>query len=229
MITAEQIMEMYEAITSRVESLNDEKSVNQIKKLFEDFSDRIIETPGNGNTDLAYCYPGGYIHELYDIITTVEQLCNIWEATYTQSLIKSTILHSLGKLGDESGSYFIPTKDKWRLDRGEKYEYNNNIVFMLVPDRTFYLIQKYGITLTQNEYLNIKLINGLYDESNDKYLRTTKNSAGIEHIILRQAKEIANNKRVTTQIKKAKQQPKREPDQVNAKLNNTVLNLLNTL
>jgi hypothetical protein len=229
MITAEQIMEMYEAITSRVESLNDEKSVNQIKKLFEDFSDRIIETPGNGNTDLAYCYPGGYIYELYDIITTVEQLCNVWETTCTQSLIKSTILHSLGKLGDENGSYFIPTKDKWRLDRGEKYEYNNNIVFMLVPDRTFYLIQKYGIILTQNEYLNIKLINGLYDESNDKYLRTTKNSAGIEHIILRQAKEIANNKRVITQIKKAKQQPKREPEQVNAKLNNTVLNLLNTL
>ena len=100
---------------------------------------------------------------------------------------------------------------------------------MLVTDRTFYLLQKYEINLTQHEYLNIKLINGLYDESNDKYLRKTKNSAGIEHIILRQAKEIANNKRIPTQNKKIKYQVMKESDQVNTKLNNTVLNLLNTI
>lgn len=221
---------MYEAVMMRVDSLSNESDKELIKKLFEDKSERLIESPGNGNVELAYCYTGGFLHELYDILNILDQLCEVWDIDLNNnSLIKSALLHSIGKLGDETGPYYVATKERWKLDRGEKYEYNNNIVFMLVTDRTFYTIQRYGINLTQQEYLNIKLINGLYDESNDKYLRTTKNSAGIEHIILRQAKEIANNKRVPTRTQKAKPTTKQEPIVNNSKLNNTVLNLLNTI
>jgi hypothetical protein len=231
MISPEKIMEMYEYITSKVNTLNDEATIESINKLFDDFSDRMIETPGSTNIDSKYCYPGGYIHEIYDTLTISEQLCKVWGVdSDSYSLIKSILLHNISKLGDENGPYLTQVKDKWKLDRGERYEYNNNIMFMLPIDRTFYIIQKYNITLTQHEYLNIRLINGLLDESNDKYLRTTKNSAGIEHIILRQAKEIAfNMNKPTPTVQQPQQKKKVTTPPVSAKLNTTVLNLLDKI
>ncbi len=41
---------------------------------------------------------------------------------------------------------------------------------MKVTDGAAFLLQKYGIELTQNEWLAIKLSDGLYDESNKGYL-----------------------------------------------------------
>ncbi len=41
---------------------------------------------------------------------------------------------------------------------------------MLVPDRSLYLLQKYGITVSQKEYLAIMLHDGMYEETNKPYL-----------------------------------------------------------
>ena len=41
---------------------------------------------------------------------------------------------------------------------------------MKVPDRGLWLLQHYGIKVTDKEYLGIKLTDGLYDEANKSYL-----------------------------------------------------------
>ena len=41
---------------------------------------------------------------------------------------------------------------------------------MKVPDRGLWLLQHYGVKVTDKEYIGIKLTDGLYDEANKSYL-----------------------------------------------------------
>jgi hypothetical protein len=43
---------------------------------------------------------------------------------------------------------------------------------MSITDRTFFTLNHYGIQYSENEYFGIKLTDGLYDEDNEKYLKT---------------------------------------------------------
>ena len=43
---------------------------------------------------------------------------------------------------------------------------------MKVPDRALWLLQHYGVKVTDKEYIGIKLTDGLYDEANKAYLMT---------------------------------------------------------
>ena len=58
---------------------------------------------------------------------------------------------------------------------------------MTVPDRGLFLLNKHGVNYTKNEYLAIKLHDGLYDESNKPYLLSwmpeTKVRTSLVHII----------------------------------------------
>ena len=57
-----------------------------------------------------------------------------------------------------------------RINRGELYTHNPKLQYMKVPDRGLWLLQHYGIKVTDKEYLGIKLTDGLYDEANKSYL-----------------------------------------------------------
>jgi len=42
---------------------------------------------------------------------------------------------------------------------------------MTLTDRTFFMLNHYGITYNEKEYFAIKLTDGMYDEDNEKYLK----------------------------------------------------------
>jgi hypothetical protein len=58
---------------------------------------------------------------------------------------------------------------------------------MSVPDRGLYLLTSHGISYSKNEWLAIKLHDGLYDESNKPYLLSwapeTKIRTSLVHIV----------------------------------------------
>ena len=43
---------------------------------------------------------------------------------------------------------------------------------MTPPDRGIWILGQYGIPMTQNEFIGIKLTDGMYDDGNIKYLKT---------------------------------------------------------
>jgi len=74
-------------------------------------------------------------------------------------------------MGDEENASYIPQTDQWRKDKlGENYMFNTKVPFASVPDRGLYLLQAHDISYSFNEMLAIKTHDGLYDESNKKYL-----------------------------------------------------------
>ena len=74
---------------------------------------------------------------------------------------------------------------------------------MRISDRSLYYLQAAGIPVTENEYLGIKLHDGLYEEGNKSYFITygedTQIKSNLIHI-LHQADFMAS--RVETQINK---------------------------
>ena len=44
---------------------------------------------------------------------------------------------------------------------------------MKVPDRSIYMLQKFGIEISENEFLAIKLHDGLYSKGNEGYFMGT--------------------------------------------------------
>ena len=51
------------------------------------------------------------------------------------------------------------------------YTFNKKLSYMSVPERSIKLLVDAGITPTENEWLAIRLHDGLYDPSNEPYLK----------------------------------------------------------
>jgi hypothetical protein len=80
--------------------------------------------------------------------------------------------HDLGKCGFPGNGrevYQVETSDWHRKNMGRMYKHNENIPFTMVPDLSLYLLQKYNIPLSWNEYQAIKIHDGVYDEANKPY------------------------------------------------------------
>jgi hypothetical protein len=89
-----------------------------------------------------------------------------------QELIFAALHHDLGKLGNpDEGPHYVDQDSDWHRKRGELYSINENLQYFNVPERALFLLQKYGIEITQTEWLAIKLSDGLYDEGNKAYLK----------------------------------------------------------
>jgi hypothetical protein len=74
-------------------------------------------------------------------------------------------------MGDEENEAYIPQDDQWRKEKlGEDYKFNDKLEFMSVPDRGIHLLMSHGVMMSRNEWLAIKLHDGLYDEANKSYL-----------------------------------------------------------
>ena len=78
--------------------------------------------------------------------------------------------HDLGKVGDLAEDYYKVQDNTWFVkNRGEYYKHNDNLQYMTVTDRALYLLQHFGIKMSEKEYLGLKLTDGLYEESNKSY------------------------------------------------------------
>jgi hypothetical protein len=90
---------------------------------------------------------------------------------YTEEeLVFAALFHDLGKLGDGDRPNYIPQTDKWRQDKlSEMYTYNPDLDFMLIPDRSLFILQRFGIEVNQKEWLGIRLHDGVFDKANEAY------------------------------------------------------------
>ena len=95
-----------------------------------------------------------------------------------EELVFAALFHDLGKMGDGERPNYIPQTDKWRQDKlSEAYTYNPELDFMLIPDRSLFILQKFGIKVTQKEFLGIRLHDGVFDKANEAYFFSNMESS----------------------------------------------------
>jgi len=145
--------------------------------MYERLAERVLTAPASSHSTRHNCFPGGYIDHVNRVTKVAIHLFNTWKelganvSNYTlEEVVFAAINHDLGKVGSSTADYYVPNDSDWHVKRGQIYKINPKLQFMKVPDRSTFLLQEFGVAYSENEYLAIKLHDGLYSKGNESYL-----------------------------------------------------------
>jgi len=180
-LTEQQLLDNYQRLLNVVEENFDGERKEKILEMYKFFEDRIVVAPASGKPNYHFCFVGGYVEHVLHIVETAKELVKVYEKVggtidFTmEELVFTALHHDLGKVGDLDGEYYLPQDDDWRRKKlNEWFTQNTDISFMSVTDRALYLLQHFGIKITQQEWIGIKCSDGMYDDANIQYFKTFK-------------------------------------------------------
>ncbi len=178
MLTPEKIEENYNKFLARIDQVFKTRAT-EIKAMYEDLGERVIFSPASSFAHFHNAFPGGYIDHILRVMDMCAVLHKQWQGVglvsdnYTlEELMFAAMHHDLGKLGMpiEGGDGYVMNKSEWhRKNQGKEFEINADIPFALIQDRSIFLLQHYSIKMSWNEYLGIRIHDGIYDKANESY------------------------------------------------------------
>ena len=175
-LTPEQLQDNWKEFTQLLEDTFEGDRLSRLLKMYDHFEERMMFAPASGKEHYHNCHAGGYVEHVLHVTKCAKQLHKLWSdngATINfteEELVFAAVHHDLGKIGDLAEDYYVPQDNDWWIkNRGEYYKHNPNLQFMTVTDRALFLLQHYGVQMTENEYLGLKLTDGLYEEANKSY------------------------------------------------------------
>ena len=174
-MTAKDLLDNYEKLVIFIEDSFDGERKEKLMWLYEKLSDRIATAPASMKKQYHNAYPGGYVAHVLNVIKAAEKVYKVWEEmgaefNFTIAELRFAALnHDLGKIGTKTDEYYIPCQEEWMRKKGQEYVMNPNIQYMKVAERSLMILQQNQISVTENEYLAIKLHDGLYEDANKAY------------------------------------------------------------
>ena len=175
MLTAEQIEKNY---NKHVKIIDTYLTVRKeaVTKMISSMEETYIMSPASGKSWYHNAFAGGYVDHVNRVVEYAVKQSRLYSemggtVDYTEEeLVFAALFHDLGKLGDGNAPNYLPQTDKWRQDKlSEMYTNNSELDFMLIPDRSLFLLQKYSIQVSQKEYLAIRCHDGVFDDANKAY------------------------------------------------------------
>jgi len=175
-LTPEQIQHNWGNLRNIIDINFSGERLEKLNEMYDYFEERMMLAPASGKEHYHNCHVGGYVEHILHITLFSLQIKEMWEKNganidFTEEeLVFSALHHDLGKVGDLAEDYYKVQDNTWFVkNRGEYYKHNPNLQYMTVTDRALFLLQHFGINMTENEYLGLKLTDGLYEESNKSY------------------------------------------------------------
>tara|TARA_E500000318_G_scaffold111655_2_gene131089 strand:- start:175 stop:906 length:732 start_codon:yes stop_codon:yes gene_type:complete len=183
MLKAEQILKNFEKHQKIVDHyITDRKDA--VKSLLDHLGEPYIMAPASGKSWHHNAFAGGYVDHVNRVVEYAVKQMKLYKemggnVDFTEEeLVFSALFHDLGKIGDGDRENYIPQTDKWRQDKlSEMYTYNPDLDFMLIPDRSLFILQKFGVKVNQKEFLAIRLHDGVYDKANEAYFFSNMESS----------------------------------------------------
>ena len=179
-LTPEQIHENWVKLINLIkDTFSEEYPDNRREKLlnmYQYFEDRMCVAPASGREHFHNAHVGGYVEHVLHVVDCAVQLKELWvknNATINftdEELIFAAMHHDLGKVGDMDKDYYVPQESEWhRKNQGSIFTHNSELQYMTVTDRAIFLLNQFGITMTEWEYVGLRLTDGLYEEANKSY------------------------------------------------------------
>ena len=172
-----QLKENWDKLINLVSEIFSGERKEKLLKMYNYFEDRMMFTPGSGTAHFHNCFIGGYVEHVLHITKIARKLFVDYKELgahidYTEEeVIFAALHHDLGKVGDLENDYYVPNDSKWHIEnQGKYYKRGKDLNFMTVTDRAIYLLNHFGITMSENEYLALRLTDGMYEEANKTYL-----------------------------------------------------------
>jgi hypothetical protein len=202
MLKAEQIQTNLQQFYQNIENFIEEPRRTQLLKLYKDQEDILAMAPASSKASFHNSFPGGYIDHVNRVLEAALMVCDNWStmgATINfsrEELAFAAINHDLGKLGLDGKPRYIPNDSEWHVkNQGANYKPNAELPFLPVQDNSLFILQSAGIQLSVNEYIAIKIHDGLYDDGNKAYLISGQNESKLRSslpLILHQADMLAS-------------------------------------
>ena len=175
MLEAEKIEKNYEKHLKIIDTyITDRKDA--VKSMIKHMEETYIMSPASGKSWYHNAFPGGYVDHVNRVVEYAVKQMRLYkemggEIDFTEEeLVFAALFHDLGKMGDGDSPNYLPQTDKWRQDKlNEMYTNNPDLDFMLIQDRSLFLLQKFGIKVSQKEYLAIRCHDGVFDKANEAY------------------------------------------------------------
>ena len=150
--------------------------LENLLKMYDYFEERMMFAPASGREHFHNSHAGGYVEHVIHVTTSALKIKAVWEQTgatidFTdEEMVFAALHHDLGKVGDLSEDYYSPNDSDWHSkNQGLIYKHNPNLEYMTVTDRALYLLQHFNVKLTNNEYIGLRLTDGMYEEANKSY------------------------------------------------------------
>lgn len=151
--------------------------LQSLNKMYDHLEDRIVLTPASSTAHFHNAFAGGYIEHVLRVTQNAVKVFEMYEEVgigigdYDRETVIFTALHhDLGKVGNADESWYIPNDSQWHIEnQGKVYKTNPTMHWMNLNDRTFWMLNHFGIEISEVEYLGIKLTDGLYDDGNKPY------------------------------------------------------------
>lgn len=172
-LTPEEIEQNWKRFAALCEKTGDRAPA--IAKMLEELDERLCLCPASSKTEYHGAFPGGLVDHSLRVLNNVVALNKTYGWNLPkESMIIAALFHDIGKVGlpgkgAENDFYVEQTDPYWRDKRGEVYTYNNDITYLTTPDRSVFIMQHYGIRLTPDEWLSIKLNDGFVVQDNKPY------------------------------------------------------------
>ena len=175
MFKAEEIQKNYDKHLKIIDTYIIERKDN-VMSMLKHMEETYILAPASGKKWFHNAFPGGYVDHVNRVVEYAVKQMRLYKEMggsidFTEEeLVFAALFHDLGKIGDGDLPNYLPQTDKWRQDKlSEVYTYNPDLDFMLIPDRSLFILQKFGIPLSKKEFLAIRLHDGVFDKANEAY------------------------------------------------------------
>ena len=175
-LTEKQIVENWSKLIQLIEDTFSGERKEKLLEMYKYFEDRMSIAPASGKAAYHNAMVGGYVEHVLHVTDCAIQIKKLWESNgaminFTdEELIFAAMHHDLGKVGDLDKDYYIPQDSEWhRKNRGEIFKHNPDLQYMTVTDRAIFLLNHFGIKMSQWEYIGLKLTDGMYEEGNKSY------------------------------------------------------------
>jgi hypothetical protein len=201
-LSAEQIQENYELFKKNIIDHIASPRKEQLLSYYHSIEDILLLAPASIKEGYHNAFPGGYVDHVNRVVEASLYTLETWnhfreiDSFTKEELVFSAINHDLGKLGQGNTPGSIPNESEWHVkNQGAIYKSNTKLPFMTIPDRSIFNLISAGINISENEFLAIKLHDGLYEEANKPYLLSFNPESKLRTslpIILHQADMIAS-------------------------------------
>jgi predicted HD phosphohydrolase len=175
-LTPEQIQENWDKLIELVNDTFEGERLEKLLEMYDYFEERMCLAPASGKEHYHNAYVGGYVEHVLHVVELAVEIKESWEkngATINftdEELVFAALHHDLGKVGDLAEDYYVVQDNNWFVEkRGEYFKHNPKLQFMTVTDRAVFLLQHFGIPMTELEYIGLRLTDGMYEEANKNY------------------------------------------------------------
>lgn len=145
-----------------------------VSKMLDELEERFIMCPASTRLEHHSAYPGGLVDHSLRVIGNSLIVSKTFFPDVRlskESLILVSGLHDVGKIGNETIENYVIQDSPWHREKlGEMYRINDELAYMTHAHRSVYMLQRFGVRLTEEEYIAILVHDGPSLEENRKYM-----------------------------------------------------------